>query len=157
MNTGFFKTSFLALALWLFSFSANADDIANFSGHWVASSGKVTSTIGLTDTCSRVEIVIEQTADQLITKSYKSDCNRYGSKWGPVTEILKNGKVYEDENEVGTIDSTTMTTKSADGATAYLYNLQLTKEASGTIALKSVYGAQSSVGTITTEATLTRQ
>jgi hypothetical protein len=127
--------------------------IANFSGHWVAQSGALSSTIGIKAQCSNVDIVIEQTDTQILTKSYKSDCGLWGVHWGPIPQEIRNGKIYEKGVEVGTITSDTLITVSTDGSYKYAYNLRLKKAADGHVVMDSYYGTQGAAGAIVTEAT----
>ncbi len=130
-----------------------AKAIANFSGHWIATDGKVSSNIGLNSNCSRVEILIQQSETEILTQVYNAECNLFGSKWGPIRQQIRDGKVYEQDEEVGTISTDTMITISASGTSKYAYNLKLVQNADGTKSLKSYYGTQGAIGAIATEAT----
>lgn len=124
----------------------------NFSGHWVANSGKVSSNIGLNSPCSKVEILIQHTDDQIRTEYYKSDCQMFGAKWGPVVQNIKDGKVFENGVEVGTITEDTLMTTSTSGTYKYAYNLKLKVSDEGELILNSYYGTQGAIGAMATEA-----
>jgi hypothetical protein len=132
----------------------------DFSGHWLATTGKLSSTVGLKADCTKIEIVVEQRADALVTKQYRADCGTYGPHWGPVTQTIKNGKVFEgedeDETEVGTITDDTLITVSNSGGVAYAYNMKLHPKADGSVTLQSYYGVKNAVGTIVIEGDLQR-
>lgn len=129
---------------------------ANFSGHWVAQSGSVSSNVGLSSKCSKVEIVIEQSETSLVTKKYESTCDLYGSTWGPVQEDFIGDQVLEQGTPVGKITDDTLITVAPDGTAEYAFNLRLKKDASGEVVLESYYGVRNSVGAIATEAILHR-
>jgi hypothetical protein len=133
--------------------SSGASALANFTGHWIATNGKVSSTVGLSSKCSKVEIDIVQTEDAIQTKIYNATCDSFGSKWGPITQTIKNGKVYEQDEEVGKINEDTMITISTSGSYQYAYNLKLIKGADGKTQLMSYYGVKGAVGAMVTEAT----
>lgn len=147
------KTILAALALVLPALSFAAD----FTGHWLANDGKVSSNVGISGKCTKVEIVIEQTPDALVTKSYVAKCNLFDTDWGPIRQDVKNGKVYEGKEEVGTFDGTTLKTISKDGQYNYAYNLRIGQAADGTPTLQTYYGAQGGVGAMVVEATLKKQ
>ncbi len=128
--------------------------VANFSGHWVADSGTVSSNIGLNSKCSKVEIIIEQTEKTILTKKYQADCALYGTKWGPIPDDYENGKVFEDGVEVGTVSDTTLMTLTRSGSAQYAYNLKLSQAATGEWQLQSYYGTKTAAGAMATEATL---
>jgi hypothetical protein len=100
---------------------------ANFSGHWVANSGKVSSNVGISASCSKVEIIIEQNEKEFITKKYESTCNFFGSQWGPVKQDLNGEQVLEQGEVVGSISDDTLITTAPSGTAAYAYNLKLVK------------------------------
>jgi len=129
---------------------------ANFSGHWLATSGTVTSTVGISAKCSRVEIEIIQTEDVIHTRIYDSTCEPYSSKWGPITQTIKDGKVFERGVEVGKITDDTMITVSKSGQYQYAYNLKVVTGADGKTQLMSYYGVKGAIGAMVTEATLDR-
>ncbi len=124
----------------------------NFSGHWVAQGGQVSSNIGLSSPCSKVEILIQHTDDQIRTEFYKSDCQMFGTKWGPVVQDIKDGKVFEKGVEVGTITDDTLITVSSSGTYKYAYNLKLKKSDQGELRLNSYYGTKGAIGAMATEA-----
>lgn len=137
--------------------STTALAVGDFSGHWVAEEGEVTSQIGLNSKCSRVEIIIEQTATAVITKKYSSTCDMFGSSWGPVEQAILDGKIYEHGEPVGTIDETSLNSAAQDGTVLYHYNLRLVAGANGKMELESEYGTQNFVGKLITVARLKRQ
>ncbi|MGZ3725759.1 MAG: hypothetical protein ACXWPX_08180 [Pseudobdellovibrio sp.] len=130
----------------------NAQEVANFSGHWIANEGKVSSTVGLNSKCSKVEIEIEQTATEILTKVYDAQCDMFGSKWGPIHQQIKDGKVYEQGEEVGTISGDTLITVSQSGSYQYAYNLKIATLPNGQKTLQSYYGTKGGVGAIVIEA-----
>lgn len=130
--------------------------VGDFSGHWTADKGTVSSNLGLRSDCTKVELDIAQTADKLTVRKYKSDCNLFGSSWGPDEMTLKDGKVYEDGDEVGTITGDTLMTIAPSGTVAYAFNLKLVKGADGQPVLESYYGVKNATGAIATEANLTK-
>lgn len=143
------KTLFLFL---LFSLQAHAKPVANFTGHWVATSGKVSSQLpGLSGKCSHVEIIIEQSETQITTKIYKANCNLFSSEWGPIVQEIRDGKIYEGSDEIGTIDETKMLSIFTSGGVQYAYNLRLGSDGQAPY-LDSYYGVRGSVGAIVVEA-----
>lgn len=138
-----------------FLLSTPAFAVANFSGHWIATTGKVNSTVGIKGDCSKIELDIEQNQTVVRTKIYKADCGTYSSHWGPVDQFIKDGKVYEgegeDEEQVGTISEDTLITVSREGSVAYAYNLKLQKKPDGSFALQTYYGVKNAVGAIAIE------
>jgi len=146
------RLSFLLAGFLLAGFKAQA--VADFTGHWRATNGKVSSTIGITANCSRVEITIRQTATALLTEKYESDCGLYGSNWGPVKEDLHGSQVSEQGTVVGSISDTTLKTVSQDGGINYAYNLRLIAGPNGQPQMESYYGTQNGAGAIVIEATL---
>lgn len=139
---------------WIVSFSAGAN--VQLEGHWVADSGQVSSNIGLSAKCTRVEIIIEQDEKSVKTLKYDAQCGTLGSKWGPIQQDIENGKVFEAGVEVGTIDDTTLLTTSVDGTVQYAYNLRLVRGQNGEPLLQSYYGTKNFIGAIVTEATLSK-
>jgi hypothetical protein len=110
--------------------------VADFSGTWVASSGTVSSTIGISSTCTKITIQVVQTATEIRTDVYNAECTSFGSKWGPITQYIRAGKVFErdsngDEEEVGTISEDTLITVSNSGTMQYAYNLKLVPQPDG--------------------------
>jgi len=136
--------------------SANAEGIANFSGHWIASVGKVSSNVGLSSNCSRVEIIIEQSDTAILIKKYNAECAMFGSSWGPVSMEIKGTKVFENGEEVGHISADTLITISQEPSAAYAFNLKLISDASGKPIMESYYGVKNGVGAIATEANLAK-
>lgn len=127
--------------------------IANFTGHWIANSGKLSSNVGLSANCTKVEIEIVQTQDVIETKIYDATCGIFGSKWGPIKQDIKDGKIFEAGVEVGTINEDTMITVSTSGTYQYAYNLKLIRSADGRKQLMSYYGTKGGIGAMVTEAT----
>ncbi len=127
--------------------------IANFTGHWIATSGKLSSNVGLSAKCTKVEIEIVQTQGVIETKIYDATCGMFGSKWGPIKQDIKDGKIYEAGVEVGTINDDTMITVSTSGTYQYAYNLKLIQSADGKKQLMSYYGTKGGIGAMVTEAT----
>ena len=146
----FIFTAILALGI-------NAFAIGDFSGHWISEGGEVVSDLGLNSKCSRIEIVIEQTDIEIVTKQYTSTCDLFGSSWGPMVQQIENGKVFEHGEEVGTVDDTTLVSVAPSETVFYLYNLQLVPAADGSMELESVYGVKNYLGTIRTMAHLKRK
>ena len=134
-------------------FSTQAFAIANFSGHWIANSGQLSSNVGLSAKCTKVEVEIVQTEQVIETKIYDATCGLFGSKWGPIKQDIKDGKIFEAGIEVGTIDDDTLITVSTSGTYQYAYNLKLIKAADGSTQLMSYYGTRGSLGAMVTEAT----
>jgi hypothetical protein len=127
----------------------------DFSGHWEAHDGKVSSNVGLKGDCSLIQIDLEQTADSLIIKKYHSVCTISGTTWGPIREDIKDGKVYENGELAGTFDGTTLKTTMPDGSVVYAVNLRLEKDpTTGAPVLRSYYGVQNIIGAIAEEAVL---
>ena len=135
---------------------AHAANTANFSGHWLATTGKLSSTVGFKADCTHVEIIIEQNETSLVTKLYKADCGMYSPSWGPVTQTIHEGKVFEGEDEVGTISSDTLMTLSRSGTAEYAYNLKLIQGADGKPVMETYYGARTSAGAMVVEGNLER-
>lgn len=144
------KTLFLLPLL----FSSPAWAVGDFSGHWLATSGKISSNIGLKGTCSKVEIIIEQTPDNLHTEKYSAKCSLFDSDWGPIDQTIRNGKVFEGDEEVGTITEDTFKTMAPDGNVSYAYNMKLIRNADGSFSMDSYYGTGNGFGAIVIEATL---
>ncbi|MGE3260300.1 MAG: hypothetical protein AB7K68_00830 [Bacteriovoracia bacterium] len=145
------KTLFLLAAL----VSTPAFAVGNFSGHWLTTTGKINSTVGIKGDCSKIEIVIEQKEGLLLTKQYRANCGTYDSNWGPVAQTIRDGKVFEgegeDEEQVGTITDTTLITVSRSGGVSYAYNLKLHPQPDGSVLLQSYYGVKNAVGAIAIE------
>jgi hypothetical protein len=136
------------------SIAVQAFAVANFSGHWVATNGKVSSNVGLSADCKSVEIFIEQTETSIVTKTYRADCGTLGTKWGPVRQEIRGTQIFEEGDLVGTISGDTLMTTSKSGTAAYAYNLKLIRTANGELILKSYYGTKTAIGAIATEADL---
>jgi hypothetical protein len=132
--------------------SSPAWAVADFSGRWIAASGKVSGVVK--GSCSKVEIEIEQKEGVLLTKIYDAACGLYGSSWGPVEQTIRDGKVFEGEEEVGTISEDTLLTTSRDGNVSYAYNLRLRPNPDGSLSLDTYYGVQNGAGAIVIEASL---
>lgn len=132
--------------------------VADFSGTWVAPAGTVSSTIGISSTCTKITIQVVQTASEIRTDLYNAECKSYGSKWGPITQYIRGGKVFErdsngDEEEVGTISEDTLITVSQSGTMKYAYNLKLVTQPDGSKKMMSYYGTKGAIGAIATEGT----
>ena len=69
-----------------------------------------------------------------------------------VVQEIRDGKIFEQGEEVGTIDDTTMITVSRSGSYQYAYNLRLHKSAEGIETLESYYGTKGIIGAMITEA-----
>lgn len=149
------KLGLIVLAFWLRAAAADAN-LMDFSGDWVGTSGQVKSDFGLSSSCSKIEIEIRQSEGLLLTEKYISTCDQFGSSWGPVREVIRDGRVYEGQQEVGTFDGQNLITKSQDGSISYLYNLRMSMGRDGQPRLQSVYGVQNYLGTATTEGELVR-
>lgn len=143
----------LLLVLSSISQGQQAKTVANFSGHWIATDGKVSSNVGLNSACTQVEILIQQTETEILTEVYNAECKLFGSKWGPIHQQIRDGKVYEQDEEVGMISSDTLITTSTSGTSKYAYNLKLIQNSDGIKSLKSYYGTQAAIGAIAIEAT----
>lgn len=148
------KTISGILFLGFTSFSVSAFAVANFTGHWVSNSGKVSSNVGLGANCTKIEIIIEQTETEIVTKKYHSTCGFFGSDWGPNTMQIQNGKVFENGDEVGYVNDTTLISITPDVNVLYAFNLKLTQTADGKPAVQSYYGVKNGVGAIATEGIL---
>jgi hypothetical protein len=144
------------LFILLLSLTFKSWAVANFEGRWIATEGEVVSTLGLNSKCSRIEIIIKQTTNEIITEKYESTCELYGSTWGPVLQTIKDGKVYEHDELVGTIDEESLLTTAPSGTVFYIYNLSLISDSSGQIQLKAEYGVRNYLGTLLTTARLSR-
>jgi hypothetical protein len=144
------------LFLLLLAQSLSVYAVGNFAGHWISESGKVTSNIGVNGNCSKIEIVITQDSSAVVTKSYHAECGTYSSDWGPVPEDIHGGKIFENGDEVGTIDETTLKTSAPDSGVIYNYNLSLMPSSQGSEKMHSLYGTQNFVGSITIEADMVR-
>lgn len=131
-------------------FFQNAQAIGDFSGHWIADAGEVKSNVGLSSTCSNIEVIIEQTETEIVTKKYESTCDLYSSTWGPVVQAIADGKVYEDDLQVGIVNETTLVSTAPSGTAAYIYNLILGVDSKGERTLTVEYGVKNYVGTIVT-------
>ena len=131
---------------------AETKSYANFTGHWIATDGKVSSNVGLNSNCKKVEIIIEQNENEILTKLYNAECSLYGSKWGLIKQTIRDGKIFEGEDEVGTITDDTLITVSTSGGYQYAYNLKFITLTNGQKILKSYYGTKSFIGAIATEA-----
>lgn len=133
--------------------SSQAFAYANFSGQWISTEGKVSSNVGINSKCKKIEINIQQNDDQIVIERYSSNCNIYGSDWGPNYFQIKNGKVYEDEVEIGYINDTELVTKAQQGSIAYQFNLKVNQVVNNQVtSISSYYGVQNFTGTIATEA-----
>ena len=131
--------------------------VVQLAGHWVADAGTVSSNIGISGKCSKIEIIIEQTDSYVLTKKYTAECgmgNIMGSTWGPVRDDIKDGKIYEAGNEVGTIDATTMRTTAPDSGANYAYNLRIRTGSDGQPEMETYYATQNAVGAIAIEGIL---
>lgn len=146
--SSFILILFLGLKTWA---------VGNFEGHWIATQGEVTSNLGLSSTCTKIEIVIRQTESSIVTDKYESTCQLYSSTWGPVVQRIQDGKVYEDEDVVGTIDDSSLLTTAPSGTVFYIYNLKLVPNNNGQMDLEAEYGVRNYLGTILTTARLVKQ
>jgi hypothetical protein len=156
---GFFNTGALAIgAAFVLALPSAAFAVADFSGTWVASAGTVSSTVGISSTCTKITIRVVQTATEIRTDLYNAECKSYGSKWGPILQYIRAGKVFErdsdgNEDEVGTISDDTLITVSQSGTMQYAYNLKLVPQPDGSKKLMSYYGVKGAIGAIVTEGT----
>lgn len=156
---GFFNIGPLALGVALVIAQPSAAfAVADFSGTWVAPAGTVSSTVGISSTCTKITIQVVQTATEIRTEIYNAECKSYGSKWGPITQYIRNGKVFErdgngNEEEVGTISEDTLITVSQSGTMQYAYNLKLVPQPDGSKKMMSYYGTKGPIGAIVTEGT----
>ena len=134
-------------------FRSIAWGVADFSGHWVGP-GKISSNVGLSANCSRIEIILHQSADKITIDKYQSTCDLFGSTWGPIEMPVQGGDVYEDGEKVGTISDDTLLTLQPDGDVSYAFNLKIKTAADGTTVLDTYYGTGNAIGAIATEGTL---
>ena len=129
----------------------------DFTGHWVGP-GQITQVDFAgrrTAPCSRVEIILEHLPAQLTIERYHAICQTMEPKWGPFDMEIRDGKIYEDGEETGTLEGDTLRTLSQDGSIQYAFNLRLKEVAPGEKpTLESYYGVRSGMGTIVIEANL---
>ena len=137
-----------------FSFSSSSWAVVNFTGHWMTTSGTVSSNVGFHSDCKKIEIVIEQTDTQFLTKTYHSECGLMGSDWGPDTMQLQGNKVFQYGGEVGSISDDTLLSDSPDSGVDYAWNLKMIVGDDGQPAVQTYYGVQNGVGAFATEGIL---
>ena len=133
----------------LLSFSAGP---VNFSGHWKGA-GLMSDTKGNKTPCSEVEIVIRQTPDSMKIELYNAQCGQLNSNWGPYVMGLKNGKVFEEDEQIGEIQGNIMKTLSGSSV-QYAFNLRLNEASKTPPTLDSYYGVRNALGAIVIEGNL---
>ena len=126
--------------------------LADFSGTWVGL-GSVTSTFGVKGKCSSLEIEIQQTPNELRVNRYHAACDLLDTDWGPSSQQIRDGKLYESGEEVGSIYGTSAVSSAADSGVLYILNLKKVSDTE----LNVTYGTQNFVGTITIEGPLHRK
>lgn len=152
-----FKFAFLSLFFTTLTYAAEP---ANFSGHW-SGSGTLTMknpfTGSETSPCSKIEITIEQLPTQLTVQRYNAQCEKLGSDWGPHVMEIRDEKIFEDDEETGTLIGNLLKTLQYSGGVAYAFNMLLkdANETQATPVLESYYGVKNMVGTIVIEGNLT--
>jgi hypothetical protein len=124
----------------------------NFSGHWKGP-GIMSDTKGNKTPCSEIEIVIRQTPDSMKIELYNAQCGQLNSNWGPYLMSLKNGKVFEDDEQIGEIQGNIMKTLSGSSV-QYAFNLRLNESPKTTPTLDSYYGVRNALGAIVIEGNL---
>ena len=157
MKTITLASGVAALVLFpLLSFGAGP---VNFSGHWKGA-GLMSDTQGNKTPCSEIEIVIRQTPDSMKIELYNAQCGQLNSNWGPYVMGLKNGKVFdgEDDEQIGEIRGNIMKTLSGSSI-QYAFNLRLNeaplnKEPKTAPTLDSYYGVRNALGAIVIEGNL---
>ena len=142
-----------------FAFADTASTV-DFTGHWSATSGTMTMVDPYTGTktspCSLVDITLKQDTSRITIQRYHAICGLLDSDWGPHDLDIKDGKIFEDDEETGTLEGNILKTLQYDSGVAYAFNL-LMKATSGTDStpiLESYYGVKNLVGTIVIEGNL---
>ncbi len=147
--------------LWLaivLGFGMSQAHAVDFSGHWTGS-GTMTQkdpfTGAHTSPCSLVDIQLEHLTDSLTIRHYHAICGQIDSDWGPSKMEIRGTKVYEGDEETGTLEGDTLLTDESGSGTDYAFNLRLkTPEAGKTPVLESYYGVRNAVGVIVIEGNL---
>lgn len=151
-----FKFAFLSVFFFSAAFAAEP---VNFSGHW-SGPGTLTMKNPFTGTetspCSKIEITIEQLPTQLTIQRYNAQCEKMGSDWGPNIMEIRDDKIFEDDEETGTLIGNILKTLQYSGSVAYAFNLLLkdVSETEPAPVLESYYGVKNMMGTIVIEGNL---
>jgi hypothetical protein len=136
-------------------FSAFAQT-ADFSGHWVGTGTIYQKPLLVGNPtqspCSKIELWMEQTAATLTTRHYTATCGAISPDWGPDVMQIKDGKVIEQGDEIGTLKGDTLITVDDTGSVSYAFNLKVTGTGDQRT-LHSYYGVKNGMGTIVIEGT----
>jgi hypothetical protein len=155
----------LVLAVPGFSFASVAaesgsSETVNFSGDWNGT-GQLIGTNGSKTACSKIRIKIDHqvsTNPQLLTvKVYDATCGYFGPEWGPYPFEIRDGKVFEDGEETGTLEGNLFKSLQASGGVQYAFNMKLVAgvQPSDDV-LRSYYGVRNGLGAMVIEGDLKR-
>ena len=152
------KITALILLPFLCAASGRAEDAVNFSGRWKATgtfTERRTGAPPTTSPCSEVSVAITHAGNTLTVDNYKADCGTIKTDWGPIAMTIKNGKVYEGDEETGTLAGNLLKTTSKSGGVSYAFNLRLTPASKTSPAiLATYYGVGSAMGAMVIEGNL---
>jgi hypothetical protein len=128
-----------------------------FTGHWVGI-GHLAG-VGLSMDCTKVEMTVQQTADQFVIQNYAASCGIANMNWGPNTMQVQGSKVLDQGDEIGTLTDTELKTSEVESGVNYIFNLKLIPATSptGQTILQSTYAVENDTGTITVESHLVLQ
>ena len=140
---------------------AGAAEMVNFSGDWWGT-GQMTGKNGQTTPCSKIRIKIDHQANsvpQILTvKLYDATCGLISPEWGDYPFEIRDGKVFEDGEETGSLEGNLFKSLQASGGVQYAFNMRLVSGTQPTDdILRSYYGVRNGFGVIVIEGDLKRR
>ncbi len=149
----------IAFILWISSMAGVASAV-DFSGQWEGEGTMTQVGLGVpkkTVPCKSVQMIIEHIPKLMTMQRYKANCGTIQPDWGPNRMEIRGTKIFEDDEETGSLEGNLLKTLTSDGGVQYAFNLRLNPaQPKKPETLDSYYGVRNRVGTIVIEGSLKR-
>ena len=140
---------------------ARAADPVNFSGDWWGTGEMIGKNVKKT-ACTKIRLKIDHQANaapQILTvKIYDATCGLISPEWGDYPFEIRDGKVFEDGEETGSLEGNLFKSLQASGGVQHAFNMRLVSGAQpAEDVLRSYYGVKNGLGVIVIEGELKRR
>ena len=142
------KMRLALLTLVSMSLPAISSAAADFTGRWISKTGMMTINYGVNIPCGKVNFAIQQTPNQFAIKDFDASCYTVGAIGGPAVLEIRNGKLFQKDLEVGSINEDTLVMTVNPDFNPYSLKLVMKKAADGHQYIESFYEARNGFGLV---------